>query len=91
MSSDQIMEFVDRLELPYEGEMKGDQYIVNVDTSNKFSQLFNIIDINKELHIKGDSQATAEGTQFRFTDGSFDVVLTADYENDVYQLVVEVE
>ena len=86
-----MQDFIDSLELPYEGEEQGKQYIIDMPNSNAFSTVFNLIDINKDLHIKGESKATDEETQFRFTNGEFDVVLVANYEDDIYRLVVEVE
>ena len=86
-----MQSFIDGLEIPFEGEQKGKQYIVEMPDSNSFSRVFNLISINKNLHIKGDSKATDTETEFRYTDGEYDVVLVADYDADIYRLIVEVE
>ena len=86
-----MQEFIESLEIPYEGEEKGKQYIIELPNSNSFSRVFNLISINKELHIKGESKATDMETEFRYTDGEYDVVLVADYDADIYRMIVEVE
>lgn len=85
-----MQEFIDSLNLEYEGEMRGNQYIVNVDTSNKFSSLFNTISLNDLLRLDDNSVATSDESYFRFTNGEYDVVLNANYSDDVYSLTVEV-
>jgi len=84
----EINEFVDSLNLPFEGELKGKEYVINVDNSDDFSTLFNTIDLNKNLHLTGESKATEKESLFRFTDGYFEVVLEANYDTDVYKLTV---
>lgn len=89
--SDEMRDFIDFLELPYEGEEGDKNYILNLNSSNEFSKVFDLIDTNKDLFIKGESKATGDETSFRFTDGIYDVVLNANYDKDIYQVVVEVE
>lgn len=84
-------EFIDSLELPYKGKMINNQYILDVDSSDKFSELFNAVSLNNFLHLEDNSVATVDETRFVFTDGEYDVRLEADYDNDVYRLVVEVK
>lgn len=89
--SSEMQEFIDSLELPIEGEEQGKQYVIEIPNSDTFSQIFDVVDTNKDLQLKGESKATDKESMFRFTDGTFDVVLSADYDNDLYSLVVEVE
>ena len=84
-----LEQFIETLELPFEGETQGDKYVVEVDTSNDFSALFNQIDLNKDLHLTGESKATDSESTFRFTDGYWEVLLQADYDKDKYSLTVE--
>lgn len=86
-----MKEFIDSLELPYEGKMVNNQYILDVDSSDKFSELFNAVSLNNFLHLEDNSVATVDETKFVFTNGEYDVRLEADYDNDVYRLVVEVK
>lgn len=84
-----MQEFIDSLNLPFSGDMHDKQYIINVDSSNKFSKLFNSISLNDFLSLEDNSVATDEESMFRFTNGDYDVVLKADYNNDVYSLLIE--
>lgn len=85
----EIDDFIQDLNLPFEGEMRGSQYIINVETSNDFSDLFSTISMNDKLHLEDKSKASKEESEFRFTDGYFDVFLQADYDNDTYSCTIE--
>ena len=82
-------EFIDSLELPFEGEMRGKQYWLELKNSNEFSQAFSLISMNNKLNLEDDSKATTKESEFRFTDGYYEVLLKADYDNDVYQMTIE--
>ena len=84
-----MQEFIDSLDLPFEGQMINKQYIIDVDSSDKFSELFNTISLNKFLRLEDNSIATVDETRFTYTDGYYDVKLEADYENNVYRLAIE--
>ena len=47
--------------------------------------------MNDKLNLEDDSKATVKESEFRFTDGEYEVYLQADYDNDVYQMTVEVK
>ena len=85
-----MQEFIDSLELPYEGEMQNNQYIVDVDNSDMFSELFDTVSLNNHLNLDDNSVATVDEARFTFTDGEYDVKLEADYKTDFYRLIVEV-
>lgn len=85
-----MQEFIDSLELPFEGKMRDKNYVVRVNTSDEFSDLFNAISLNKHLNLLDDSVATVDEAKFVFTDGEYDVKLEADYKTDYYSLTVEV-
>ncbi len=90
MEDDKLIEFVDSLNLPFEGELKyGKEYYVEVSSSNDFSKLFDCISLNDSLTLEDNSRATVDDTKFTFTNGEYDVVLEADYNDDVYFLKVE--
>lgn len=84
-----MQEFIDSLDLPFKGRMKNNQYIVDVESSDAFSDLFNTISLNNFLTLEDKSVATVDETKFVFTNGYYDVRLEADYNNDVYRLTVE--
>ena len=83
-----INEFVDSLELPFEGEYRGDSYIITPENSDEFSDIFNFISLNDDLMCEEDSLATEDETQFIFTNGEFEVVLSANYEKNLYNITI---
>lgn len=84
-----MQEFIDSLELPYEGKMINNQYIIDVESSDKFSELFNAVSLNNLLNLEDKSVATVDEAKFTFTNGEYDVKLEADYNTDFYRLIVE--
>lgn len=85
-----MQELIDDLELPFEGEMQNDQYIIDVNSSDEFSELFNAVSLHKGLSLEDNSVATVNEAKFTFTDGEYNVKLEADYKTDFYRLIVEV-
>lgn len=84
-----MQEFINDLDLPFEGTMVNKQYIIDVESSDQFSDLFNTISLNNFLNLEDNSVATVDEAKFTFTNGYYDVKLEADYNNDVYRLIVE--
>lgn len=84
-----IEEFIDSLNLPFAGEMRESQYIINVETSDDFSKIFSAVSMNDKLHLDGKSEASVNKSNFRFTDGYYDVLLQANYNNDSYSCTIE--
>ena len=62
-----MQEFIDSLELPFKGEMRGSQYIINLNSSDDFSKVFSLISLNNSLNDIGGSTATDKETLFRYT------------------------
>ena len=84
-----MQEFIDSLELPYKGKMFNNQYIIDVESSDKFSELFNAVSLNNLLNLEDKSVATVDEAKFTFTNGEYDIKLEADYNTDFYRLIVE--
>ena len=84
-----MQEFIDSLNLPILGEMRGKQYIIPVNSSNEFSKVFTCISMNNKLNVEDDSEATVDQSEFRFTDGYYEVYLNADYDKDTYTALIE--
>lgn len=84
-----MQEFIDSLELPYKGKMFNNQYVIDVESSDKFSELFNAVSLNNLLNLEDKSVATVDEAKFTFTNGEYDVKLEADYNTDFYRLIVE--
>ena len=84
-----MQEFIDSLDLPIKGEMRNNEYIIDIKDSDDFSTLYNAISLNKKLNMLDNSLANIHESKFSFTDGTYQVNLEADYDNDIYKLVVE--
>lgn len=85
-----MQEFIDSLNLPFEGEMRNNEYIININNSDDFSKLFSSISLNSELSLIDNSLATDEESRFRYTDGEYELLLQANYKDDIYSLVIGV-
>jgi hypothetical protein len=82
-------EFIQSLDLPFEGEYdKHNNYIIEVQTSNDFSDLYNCISLNKELTLGEHSIATDDESLFTFYNGIYDVKLEANYKTDTYRITI---
>ena len=84
-----IEEFVNSLDLPYEGEFDGDTFRLDLMNSDAFSQVFNIISLNKELSSDDDSVADDSEARFTFYGDNFEIKLEGDFSEDIYKLTVE--
>ena len=81
-------EFVETLDLPFDGEMWNDDYVITVDTSDDFSYLYNLISNNNELTLDDRSITTTDNALFTFFNDEYEVRLTADFNKDIYRLMV---
>ena len=81
-------EFVASLELPFEGEMKGEEYVVPLYNSDEFSDAYNIVSTDKDFIVSKDSIANNDEARFKFISDYFEISLLADFNDDVYRLVV---
>ena len=86
-----IEEFVNSLNIPFEGSYSNNQYIINLKSSDDFSKVFSIISLNSQLRALDGSTATDSETEFRYTDGYYEVLLSANYDEDVYSILIEVK
>lgn len=57
--------------------------------SDTFSEVFNIISLNNELHADDGSIANDAEARFTFYGENFEVKLEADFMEDVYKLTAE--
>ena len=73
-----LQDFIDSIELPYTGEFKEEGYVVVVNTSNEFSDIYNL----------DNPIADNDNASFTFTNGIFEAKLTGDFKKDFYRLVV---
>lgn len=83
-----IGEFIDALNIPYEAEEKGNEYVIALPDSNAFSEVYNIISNEDGLHVEEESKASDEEARFTFYSSRYEVRLEANFEEDVYRMTV---
>lgn len=83
-----IEEFIDSLNLPYIGEMKGEEYVISLQDSNEFSEVYNLISNKDELHVEEESTANDGEARFTFYGQFYEVKLDADFDDDVYRVTI---
>lgn len=81
-------EFIQSLDLPFEGEEWGDEYVITVNNSDDFSWLYNLISNNDSLSMDDNSVTTTDNAVFTFFDDDFEVRLTANFNKDIYKVTV---
>lgn len=81
-------EFVNKLNLPFDGKIVGEEYVIQLDTSNDFSDLFTCISTNNDLDLQPGSITTEGNAMYVYWSEEFEILLTADFEKDIYNLRV---
>lgn len=81
-------DFINELNLPFEGEMHGDTYIITLNNSNDFSKLYNIISTDKQFTVDNNSVSTTNNAMFKFYNDWYEIQFTADFNKDIYRMVV---
>ena len=76
-----IDEFIDNF--PFELEDEGDSYVYLSDNLNDFSKIYLYIDSYTELQSQ-ESFATESMTTLLYTDGNYEITLSADLINNKY-------
>lgn len=64
-----LEDFVNSLKLPANGQYSGNEYIITFDNSDDFSDIFNLISLNKTLTAEDNMVATEDNCISVFTDG----------------------
>lgn len=64
-----LEDFVNSLKLPANGQYSGNEYIITFDNSDDFSDVFNLISLNKTLTAEDNMVATEDNCISVFTDG----------------------
>jgi len=83
-----LQDFINSIELPYTGEFKNNTYIVDVNKSNEFSDIYNFLSKLDGFYVLDNPIADNNTASFTFTNGVFEAKLTGDFKNDFYRLVV---
>lgn len=83
-----LQEFIDSLELNYQGDFINDKYVIKLNTSNEFSELYNELSNNKELHVLDNPIADNDSAVFVFSNGDFEAKISRNFNKDFYRLEV---
>lgn len=85
-------EFLRMLNIRYTGQESEDRgYVVDLPNSDAFGLVYTILDTSDEVEEIDDNQVvTEDGTslQYQAIDEPFLIALLADWEKDLYQLVI---
>lgn len=84
-------EYVKQLNINKLGEYNEDAYVIDLLNSTEYGKIFTTLDNSKDLDILQDNQViTTEGSSLAYQSLSQPYLLNllADWENDIYQLVV---
>lgn len=84
-------DFADELGITKNGEYKDDAYVIDISNSLEWGKVFTKIDTSSKLNQLEDSQVVSEqGTSLSYLsqDENFMVSLIADFEGDVYSVVI---
>lgn len=81
-------EFLKSLDLPFQGDDRGNEYIITIDNSNDFSLLYNLISNNENLSMDDDSVTTSDNALFTFFNDYFEIKLIANFDKDIYRAIV---
>lgn len=88
-----MQDYIDQLDLPLKGKFEGDQkYEVEFTSSDMFERFYLIFSRYDFLTFDEDSSSLdLFGAELHWTDeeNQFKITLTADYEKDQYNCVVE--
>ena len=84
---DRINELVDEFGIEELGEFDGSVFVVNLNSSDEFSNLYAMIsdmfDVDEDAGEFNDSKSMVV-----FTDEDLEIITTADYDNDVYSVSI---
>ena len=84
-------EYLQSIGIDKEGEYTEDAYIVSLINSNEYGRIFTILEKSDDLDIMEDNQViTEQGSSLMYESESqpFIISLLADFDQDIYQLVV---
>lgn len=81
-------EFINSLNLPFTGKYGAGEYIITLNNSNDFSDLYNIISTNNEFHLDETSITTDNNAMFLFFTDDYEIRITADFQKDIYRAII---
>ena len=86
-----MKEYLRKLGLNLDGEYIEDSFVAVIKDSNAYGKVFSILEKAEDLDIMEQNQVvTADGSSLLYESISEDYIinLIADFENDIYQIVI---
>lgn len=86
-----MKEYLRKIGINLDGEIIDDSFVAVIKNSNEYGKIFSILEKSEDLNIMDQNQVvTEDGSSLLYESISEDYILNliADFENDIYQLVV---
>ena len=81
----EITNFIDSLDLEFTPIEEGNGYVISLDNSNDFSSIYNKLLLNTDLE-EDEQKMLEDVSYFTFTDGHYEIVMSANYDTDRYEI-----
>lgn len=81
----EITNFIDSLDLGFEPIEEGNGYVISLDSSDDFSSVYNKLFLNNDLE-EDDQKLLEDVSYFVFTNGNYEIIMSANYNTDTYEV-----
>ena len=81
----EITSFIDSLDLGFEPIEEGSGYVILLDNSDDFSSVYNKLFLNNDLE-EDDQKLLEDVSYFVFTNGNYEIIMSANYDTDTYEV-----
>lgn len=85
---EELINFIEELNLPFEGEIHDKSYVITVTSSDSFSDLYNFVSNSSEFQIEDNSMAVENNAVFIFHNEEFELKFISDFLKDIYRLII---
>ena len=83
-------EFAKKLGIRQKGELKGSQFVIELNDSDEYSRIYTILDKSPLLTIEQDKTVmTGDRTELVYSNNEYTVLLIADMKDNRYELIIE--
>ena len=81
----EITNFIDSLDLEFTPTKEGNGYVIMLDSSDDFSSIYNKLLLNTDLE-EDEQKMLEDVSYFTFTNGHYEIVMSANYDTDKYEV-----
>ena len=81
----EITNFIDSLDLEFIPTEEGNGYVIMLDNSDDFSSIYNKLLLNTDLE-EDEQKMLEDVSYFTFTNGHYEIVMSANYDTDKYEV-----